>query len=193
MQGAAREVGVHPETLKRWVKSAGVQVRTNARHRVVTDEDRDRVVEAYLRGDKVADIVADLGFPGKVDLVYSTLRARGIKRRFEQSSGMGRKRPTGSVVATADGYVVEKVGQNWPFLKLMPGQGDGTWIRQHRLVMAEHLGRALRPSEQVHHIDGDRTNNDISNLQLRHGAHGTGVALCCGSCGSTNLVPAELS
>lgn len=30
----------------------------------------------------------------------------------------------------------------------------------------EHLGRKLKQNEIVHHIDGDNTNNDISNLQV---------------------------
>ena len=32
--------------------------------------------------------------------------------------------------------------------------------------MAEKLGRLLEPYEDVHHIDGDATNNSVSNLQV---------------------------
>jgi hypothetical protein len=32
--------------------------------------------------------------------------------------------------------------------------------------MSNHLGRALRPGEYVHHIDENPANNDISNLAL---------------------------
>ena len=39
-------------------------------------------------------------------------------------------------------------------------------IAEHRLVMAEHLGRPLRSDEHIHHIDGNRTNNDVSNLMI---------------------------
>jgi FtsZ-binding cell division protein ZapB len=39
-------------------------------------------------------------------------------------------------------------------------------ILEHRLVMAEHLGRPLEQHEVVHHIDGNNLNNKISNLQL---------------------------
>lgn len=38
--------------------------------------------------------------------------------------------------------------------------------RQHRVIMEKHLGRKLTKEEHVHHIDFDKTNNDIANLFL---------------------------
>ena len=40
---------------------------------------------------------------------------------------------------------------------------------EHRLVMAQVLGRALTDDESVHHKDGNRLNNDPANLELWSG------------------------
>lgn len=47
---------------------------------------------------------------------------------------------------------------------------NGKWTYMHRWVMAGYLGRDLESDEHVHHIDGDKTNNDISNLRLMDAA-----------------------
>lgn len=39
-------------------------------------------------------------------------------------------------------------------------------VYEHRYLMEQKLGRVLDRKEIVHHIDGNRLNNDISNLEL---------------------------
>jgi HNH endonuclease len=44
---------------------------------------------------------------------------------------------------------------------------DGVQVLRYRHVMEQHLGRKLLPSEIVHHIDEDETNDDINNLEIK--------------------------
>ena len=44
-------------------------------------------------------------------------------------------------------------------------RSNGT-ILEHRLMAEKKLGRRLTKEETVHHIDGDRNNNDLDNLMV---------------------------
>ncbi len=45
-------------------------------------------------------------------------------------------------------------------------QESGKWMLEHRWVVQQAIGRALKTSEHVHHLDGNKSNNSLENLQL---------------------------
>ncbi len=62
-----------------------------------------------------------------------------------------------------DGYIVVSLPWEHQYIQTANARG---WILEHRLVMAQSLGRDLDKSEVVHHLNGNKKDNRIENLEL---------------------------
>jgi hypothetical protein len=139
--------------------------------------------------DKLSTVaIAELKGCSKTVVVYH-LRKQGIKPRDigeAQRLAIERGRRVikdGSNSPSWKGGKLNAAGYILVYLKpsdfFYPMATKSGYVREHRLVVAQKLGRCLQPWEKVHHKDGIRTHNDYSNLELttdgRHSKeHGKG-------------------
>lgn len=106
---------------------------------------------------------------------------KGSRRSEETKAKMRKAATTRKGVETpgrflSNGYVQILVHEDHPFVSMARRNGRGEHtslhIPEHRLVMAEHLGRALTSKETVHHLtvdeggSGDTSDNRLENLRL---------------------------
>jgi transposase-like protein len=127
--------------------------------------------------------------------------SQAIVSRAIAKAGVSKRHPTmsdhhswtGGKVNASSGYVAVMPLPDDPIGQAMLPAGGGFYVLEHRLVMAHSLGRPLAKEETVHHINGDRQDNRIENLQLRQGKHGKGIVARCGDCGSHNVISSPIT
>lgn len=157
--------------------------RKNKHHPVLSPSAKKQIVELYQNGSSIPMVAETIGVSRSTARYHiyhaGALRAktqavrmaandgrlgaglRGKKRVFSQAhkdaikkgrTEWGEKNAAGVTVGT-NGYIAFT-------------RGEHKFRGVHVILMEERLGRRILPDEVVHHIDGNRQNNDANNLAL---------------------------
>lgn len=76
-----------------------------------------------------------------------------------------------------------------------PNRTKNNYVLAHRVIMENHLGRLLNTNEVVHHKDGNKKNNELSNLELmdakehiKHHVNERGKTMCEIKCPQCKII-----
>jgi len=105
----------------------------------------------------------------------------GKKLTLEQKKnfGKGSRGKKGSLSPNWEGGRWEnKDGYVMIYKPEHPNAGSRIYVKEHRLVMSNLLGRPLKSIEHVHHKNGVRNDNRPENLELKVGSPHRGQVRC---------------
>ena len=118
----------------------------------------DELRRLTLDGWRLKELARKYGCSAQT--VLNRMKEAGIAAHPKHSNP-GARNPAwkGGRYMDNDGYVLS-------YAPTHPHATKAGRVREHRLVAEQMIGRYLTPEEVVDHIDGDRSNNDPSNLRV---------------------------
>lgn len=180
LEEVGARLGVCRQTVSNWLKSYGIKTRCLPPRSVqVPRASRETLVRLYVEQELSLSKVG-LKFGVSTQAMLNWMRDYGIPTRtlseswhcktdeekhlekmwISGSHHRGDSRwnwqPSGTKHVYGDGYVRIKAS----------GHPRGDWPLEHIIVMEQYLGRYLEPGEEIHHINGDKADNQIENLEL---------------------------
>ena len=153
----------------------------------LSDEEKQQIDMLYAQGLNFKEIGLRMN------------RTGGTVARYLRSKHEIRPRPIGGGPKATNWQGGITVWQGYNYVWIPPDhpmaimRAKSGYVAEHRLVLAEKLGRALLPHETVHHINGKRKDNRPENLQIRQSKRGKGAIFVCLDCGSHRIGSAPIA
>lgn len=159
MRKTASLVGVSHTAVHRCLQKHGL---IGLRPRKLAKTTVEQIVQMYQAGHNLTECAQQLGH--KIGTIAYYVRSAGIDVRPQPKEGADNPCWRGGRTESR-GYIC--------IYRPDHPHAVGGHVREHRLVMEEHLGRYLTSEEVVHHKNKNTRDNRLENLQLfaTNGAH----------------------
>lgn len=153
------------QTISNLLHKYNIKIRNNKESQVnnIVNIDTEWLINAYEIENKSLTEIAKI-----IGCSINTIRRRlielniPIKKRYDLSKNnlphyQGEKNPAwkGGKFQRAEGYIMI-----WN-----PEKQD--YELEHRMVVEKYLGRKLKTTEQIHHKNGNKSDNRIENLEIK--------------------------
>jgi hypothetical protein len=152
---AAQKMNLSVRRVAYVVSQAGIEL-TNS-HGGTCYHHQAEIEQWAKEGVSLSEMARRIGT--KHQLVKKFLVQHGIEHKPYRQAMENNTFWRGGRIVDIDGYVLIKTPDH-------PHKDRHGYVREHRLVVEQLLGRYLLPTEVVHHIDGNKQNNVPENLEV---------------------------